>query len=88
MAAVLKVREERTGTKAVSPRALGFTTKASMKNVEVRLNRHFCLWPSRLFHYSIFRHHLHYLIRLVLSTACRHGLMLRLFEHVARGVVE
>ena len=54
MAAVLKVREEKTGTKAVSPRALGFTTKASMKNVEVRLNRYFCLLYTEPFPFQCY----------------------------------
>ena len=52
MAAVLKTREEKTGMKAVSPRALGFTTKASMKNVEVRFNRPCCLLCAKSLRFS------------------------------------
>ena len=74
MAAVLKTREERTSTKAVSPRALGFTTKAAMKNVEVRRYHQFCLVFSTLFPLS----HSSSLLT-VAATVCATALLLSAF---------
>ena len=80
MAAVLKVREEKTGTKAVSPRALGFTTKASMKNVEVRLNRYFCLLYT--FPFQCYLACAGASATCVLPAVCRHYFMLQPFDMV------